>query len=383
MNSKAFHFEIHDLLNQFVAAYDDVVISRYNKTREEKSRLKVRYVHAPKQRILHDLENKAQNLTLPAIAINVTSVSRDESRVFNKITGMFLPTKYDDKYSKTTQIRMPVPVNLGVSMSIIANYQTDIEQIISNFIPYTNPYIIICWKIPEDFNLDYISEIRTEVLWDGTVSFTEPLEPTSSDKARFSADASFTIKGWLFPANPHEPFSNIHVVNNNFNVTSNLLLNLDEYNNLKKDSYKYDPRHHLLSEIEYAPVSGAPEVTNLYNLTYNKFRELSGSIDIFGNQTTNHDYVVYGRRFDGTTSILLSSASSIATKTLTSFSFAHYPTISGYIIDKKDINVVNENILNFTLSGFDVSTEINFMLYNNIGWHDTNSINTVLNYITI
>jgi len=383
MNSKAFHFEIHDLLNQFVAAYDDVVISRYNKSREEKSKLKVRYVHAPKQRLFHDLENKSQNLTLPVIAINVTSVARDESRVFNKITGMFLPTKYDDKYSKTTQIRMPVPVNLGVSMSIIANYQTDIEQIISNFIPYTNPYIIICWKIPEDFNLDYISEIRTEVLWDGNISLTEPLEPASSDKARFSADATFTIKGWLFPANLHEPFSNIHVVNNNFHTTSNLLLNLDEYNNLKSNSYKYDPKYHLLSEIEYAPVSGAPEITNLYNLNYNKLRELSGITNIYGNLSTTHNYAIYGRRFDDSTSILISSVSAITTKTLTSFNFAHYPPISGYIIDQKDISVVNENVLNFTLSGFDVNTQINFLLYNNIGWHETNSINTVLNYITI
>jgi hypothetical protein len=295
---------------------------------------------------------------------------------------MFLPTKFDDKYAKTTQIRMPVPVNVGVSMSIIANYQTDIEQIISNFIPYTNPYIIICWKIPEDFNLDYISEIRTEVLWDGNISFTEPLEPAANDKARFSADATFTIKGWLFP-NRNEPFSNIHVVNNNFNVTSNLLLNLDEYNNLKSNSYKYDSRHHLLTEIEYAPVSGAPEVTNLYNLTYNKFRELSGTHDIFGNADTIHDYAVYGRRFDDTTSVLLSSDSEISTKTLTSIQFLHYPPITGYIVNKKDVNVVNENILNFTLSGFDTNAKINFLLYNPIGWHDTNSINTVLNYITI
>jgi hypothetical protein len=220
-------------------------------------------------------------------------------------------------------------------------------------------------------------------LWDGSVSFTEPLEPASSDKARFSADASFTIKGWLFPANPNDPFANIHIVNNNFNVTSNLLLNLDEYDSLKSNSYKYDSKHHLLSEIEYAPVSGAPEITNLYNLTYNKLRELSGVHDIFGNINNSHDYAIYGRRFNDTTSILISSASAISTKPLTSFSFSRYPTISGYLVDKNDVNVVNENILNFTLSGFNVNTKINFIAFNPIGWNDTNSINTVLNYITI
>jgi hypothetical protein len=48
MHNKTFNFEIRDLLTQFIAAMDDVVISRYNKEREEKERIKVRYVHAPK-----------------------------------------------------------------------------------------------------------------------------------------------------------------------------------------------------------------------------------------------------------------------------------------------------------------------------------------------
>jgi hypothetical protein len=37
--------------------------------------------------------------------------------------------------------------------SIITNYQSDMDQILSNFVPYSNPYIVICWKIPEEFGI--------------------------------------------------------------------------------------------------------------------------------------------------------------------------------------------------------------------------------------
>ncbi len=87
MKNRAFHFEIKNLLTQFVAAFDDTVISRFDKNRNAKSNIDVRYVFAPKQRVMYDIVNKAQNITLPVVAINLNSISRDESRVFNKLTG--------------------------------------------------------------------------------------------------------------------------------------------------------------------------------------------------------------------------------------------------------------------------------------------------------
>ena len=62
MKKEAFHFEIKDLLTQFIAAFDDVVIKRHNKNRQAKQEIEVRYVFAPKQRVMYDIINKAQNL---------------------------------------------------------------------------------------------------------------------------------------------------------------------------------------------------------------------------------------------------------------------------------------------------------------------------------
>ena len=155
MKKRAFHFEIKNLLTQFIAAFDDVVISRWNKDRTAKSNIEVRYVFAPKHRVMYDIINKAQNITLPAVAVNLTSITRDNDRVFNKLEPSYIPTTLNQDPGSVSKFLMPVPVNLEVSMSILARYMEDVDQIVSNFAPYNNPYIILSWPVPEDFGLKY------------------------------------------------------------------------------------------------------------------------------------------------------------------------------------------------------------------------------------
>ena len=178
MKKRAFHFEIKNLLTQFIAAFDDVVISRWNKDRSAKSNIEVRYVFAPKHRVMYDIINKAQNITLPAVAVNLTSISRDESRVFNKLAPTYIPAELDLNPRVSSKFLMPVPVNLEVSMSILARYMEDVDQIISNFAPYNNPYIILSWPVPKAFGTEYDQEIRSEVLWSGQLTYDTPTDTT-------------------------------------------------------------------------------------------------------------------------------------------------------------------------------------------------------------
>mgnify|MGYP003648875223 CR=1 FL=1 len=201
------------MITQFIAAFDDIVINRYNKSRDVVDKIQVRYLYAPKERVVYDIVNKAQNMTIPAVAVSITSVERDESRVFNKIVG-----HYDVLQSQRSTMftPSPVPVNLSVSMSIITKFQTDMDQILSNFITYTNPYIIISWKTPDMFTNETI-ELRSEVSWSGAVSLQYPIELQASGKARVTADTTFTIKGWLWPTVAPASLS----ANNIYTITSN------------------------------------------------------------------------------------------------------------------------------------------------------------------
>ena len=139
MKDYTYFFEIKNLLTQFVAAFDETTIKRYNKDRVPEEVIEVRYVLAPKQRVMHDIVDKAQNLTLPVVAVNVTSITRDNDRVFNKLNN--LHNFVNEKDSR--MVRMPVPVNISISMSILTRYMDDMDQILSNFIPFNNPYIIL------------------------------------------------------------------------------------------------------------------------------------------------------------------------------------------------------------------------------------------------
>ena len=76
------------MLTQFVAAFDDIVIGRFNKAREEQDKINVRYVYAPKQRVLYDIVNKAKTITLPVVTVNIANIARDNNRVFNKLPSV-------------------------------------------------------------------------------------------------------------------------------------------------------------------------------------------------------------------------------------------------------------------------------------------------------
>ena len=201
MKSDPFYFEIKDLIKQFVAAFDGIVIKRYNKDRDIQDKIQVRYVYAPKQRVIHDIVNKSKHITLPVVAINISSVSRDPTRVFNKLDSSYyystLANTLTGDVGTEDTVPQPVPVNINISMSMLTKYQSDMDQILSNFIPYNNPYIVISWKVPGEFT-DIPQEIRSEVLWNENVSLTYPTELTPDTPYRVSADTSFTIKGWLF-----------------------------------------------------------------------------------------------------------------------------------------------------------------------------------------
>jgi hypothetical protein len=267
VKQQTFHFEIRDVLTQFVTAFDNIIINRYDKNRIAQNKVQVRYVYAPKQRVLYDLVNLAQNITVPVVSISIASVSRDEARVFNKINGYYFPSGTSDVSSGSTSIHYnsPVPVNIAVNMSIMTKFQTDMDQILSNFIPYNNPYIILSWKVPTDLSSGGFAipqEIRSEVLWSGSVNLNYPTDISANEKYKIVGDTSFTIKGWLFPS-VQNPVGNIFYIDSNFYAT-NVLTSVAE---LTATQYTYDPSTNLTTEVETVSTFGYPQITNLIQYT--------------------------------------------------------------------------------------------------------------------
>ena len=202
MKNYTVNWELKDLIVQFMSALDDSIIKRYDENKDIEKEVSVRYVYAPKSRLIHWLVNKQQHITLPVASVSITGISRDTSRVFNKIDGpIYLNV---DEIQEPLQ---PVPVDINVSLSMLAKYQNDMDQMVSNFVPYFDPYIMLSWKHP---SVD--RELRSEAIWDGNLNFNYPTDIQASDAYRVTVDTSFVIKGWMFKKTPEVNDSIIHDV---------------------------------------------------------------------------------------------------------------------------------------------------------------------------
>ena len=220
MKNYTFNFEVQTLIEQFVAAFGNIIIKRYDNTKTVQtptSGIPISFVYSPKQRVFDSLSNPAPGgITVPAVAVSLASITRDNSRVFNKISGFTVPfVNLNQGYNDfSNQILQPVPINIVVNMNILTKFQADMDQILSNFIPYCDPYIVISWKLP--FANNY--ELRSEVLWSGQINLTYPDNLASNAPYRLVADTSFTIKGWIFK-NQQDPIGNIYTINENLIIS--------------------------------------------------------------------------------------------------------------------------------------------------------------------
>lgn len=263
MKDQAYHFEIRDLVSLFCASFDDIIIKRYDVNRVAQSSVQVRYVYAPKQRVIYDLVNKQMNITLPVVAVSVTNVSRDVNRVFNKLKGFTYPIGSTPVSTNTAlEYKSPVPVDISVAMSIMTKYQLDMDQIISNFAPYNNPYIVLSWQVPNDVTSQGFStplEIRSNVIWSGNVNLQYPTDINATEKYKVVADTSFIIKGWLFPATNDNPSGIIYKIDANF-YDADLLT---DYDTLTSQSYTYPLSSGLVSDMDVVTLSAVPQILNV------------------------------------------------------------------------------------------------------------------------
>jgi len=361
MVNYTYNFEVKDLLTQFVAAFDDTVIKRYDKNNNARQEIGVRYVFAPKQRIMHDIVNKAQNIELPVVAINLASVSYDTERVFNKLNNF---ENYANANSASA-IRTPTPVNLTVNMSILCRYMQDMEQIISNFVPYSDPYIILSWKEPVSDDVNNTIEIRSEVLWDQNISLNTPTETTYSDKFRIIADTTFTIKGWLFRSK-NERSSPIYFIENNFvNVRPDFNLN-QGLSSLEYESF-FDSLTSV-ADIETITLSGIPDITNIYFNTSGSLLPIDNPITIKRDLSSGgRSYTLYGDNYNETEFLMLSSNSAITTG-FTAVSTTYTGEVSGYLLPNSQWNVLNNQILNIMIPALTASGRFDVIVKNPAGW---------------
>lgn len=345
------------MLALFVAAFDDCFLYRYTKDRVSKEKISVRYEHGPKERTLLSLVDKAQTLTLPVVTIDQQSLARDPARVRNKDQYMYRPHSSDKNVAR---IPMPIPVNLGVNVSIICQFKEDLDQIVSNFVPYMNPYLEVSWKVPPEFGMDFVDEVRLEIEWDGTVNYETPKIVTNDVQWRIIGNTSFTIKGFLYKSDVN-PQATIYTVRSDFHSVNLLERNpvYEDFNSLSANSS---------NETDVILISAFPEITNYYyNLSGSTIPALS-TVTVFS--YNNNSFILYGKRFGYNNNFYLSSGTSNFYNNFELISTIKYPLISGYRLQDSEFQVYNDNIAVINLSANSLLSAGNFTIVtsNEAGW---------------
>lgn len=348
MKNRAFHWETKDIIAQFIAAFDDVVIGRYNRDREERDTIAVAYVYSPKRRVIHDLENRSQNLNLPIVAVTMGGITRNASRSFNKAEGFTYPNTRYPGQNATSSARIPpaVPIDIDVNMSILTSYQSDLDQIVSNFAAYANPYIMISWKVPEAMGLPAGMIINSKVEWSGSTTFDYPVDINHASRSVITADTSFRIEGWLFKEEV-DPLNHIYYIESNFHSNNSLsagnYITYDSYNTLSGSN----------SVLDTITLSGTPTITNAY------FRpeDRSKAINITNTNytiSTPGSIVLYGTRFEEIDYVMLSGGNNFYGNNTSLSGFDYFPDLTAAIIPLSSYRVVTDNILEI-----DIVNELN------------------------
>lgn len=345
MQKYTYHWEVKDLLTQFLQAFDGAIVKRYTNERTAGATFGVRYVYSPKQRVLHDLVNKAQHITLPAVAFWITSISRDQSRVFNKLYGQYWNSGGNDAYNSSSSEHnlQPVPINIEVSVSILTKFQSDMDQILSNFVPYSDPYFIISWTREGMPGV----EIRSEVLWNGNLAMTYPVEQQSNQTARVLCDTTFTIKGWIFKYDAN-PVGRIFKIDTNFNPVSGTptLQNIDYLTNPElTESFTISARPQ--------PVFTSRELTTI---------GLTGVADVFG-EMLNYTNAVYVSGSPG----MFTNTVTVSTFALSNSLSAHYPTLHN-VTPVLDYSISSDNKVTVTYPTVQIPGEMYIIIYNEAGY---------------
>jgi hypothetical protein len=292
VEKQPFYFELEDQLKMFINAINGCIVNRYDRNRNTVSQVAVRYVYAPKQRALHDLVNKAQHITLPVVAFWVGGMQRDNSRVFNNLEGYDLTIGAVPHHTP-----QPVPVNIQINLSVLAKYQTDIDQIISNLTAYFDPYIMISW---ERFGKQF-QEIRNKVIWSGSHQLGYPIDINENQPTRITLDTSFTLEGWIFKFDD-QPAGLVRTIEMSFTALSSISNDID----------------FLVSQMggahtEFLSISGMPILRSAY--PYAVLTDTEYSIDVYGTflRGISAAYLSSGTVYPTSSSTLVDEFSAIQT----------------------------------------------------------------------
>jgi hypothetical protein len=220
MKQYTYHSEVRTLMSHFINACNDIKIKRFDADGAVEDTIDVIFKYGPRQRVFHDLTQQKTNIKLPLVNVYVTGITRNEQRVANNVST--LPFDTNPTSSIFLNIGAPVPIDIGINMTIITKYQRDMEQILTNWIPYFDPYINVSWNHPITNQ-----ELQSRIIWSGSAPIQSPDNLAGNTPFQWVCDTAFTMEGWLFK-NDLPPAKKIIFINTSWTPVPQIFCNLED-----------------------------------------------------------------------------------------------------------------------------------------------------------
>ena len=185
----------------------------------EFSRVKVPIAYGPAEKFIARLEQKPDprrrvSITLPRLAFELTGIQYDNTRKVSTMQTFKTFTNNGTKLAK--KVYMPVPYNLGFSLSILTQYNEDAMQIIEQILPLFQP----AFNVTVDL-VDSIGEKRDVPLVLENINFQDNYTSGYEEKRVIIHNLQFTAKTYIFGAIADNSEGLIKKVQVDYHTTTN------------------------------------------------------------------------------------------------------------------------------------------------------------------
>jgi hypothetical protein len=147
-----------------------------------KNKLIQRYVR-------RDISFKGVQMTLPRIAFEFVSFQYDPQRKLNRLHQFVA----DNNTTSKKTLYSPVPYNIDVKVSILANKNNDITQIVEQILPKFTPDVKISSNLIPENNINFDISFCLN-----NVYVTDSYEGLMTDDRMITWDFDFTLKAYYF-----------------------------------------------------------------------------------------------------------------------------------------------------------------------------------------
>jgi len=191
---------LENITTALLEKFSHMEIHRFNKDRTQLIKIvNVPILFAPTEKAYqtraedYTAESESKGIryyqTLPRLALNLNSITYDPSRA----TGVNEQREFIAGNGETRVDLMPTPYNFGYTLSIRAEYLTDLSMIIEGVLPYFNPQLYLRVK---EFSWMNIERDLPVILNNFTPAFSDELN--KEQKRQLDATIDFTVQGFMY-----------------------------------------------------------------------------------------------------------------------------------------------------------------------------------------